>query len=203
MSSWTTLASGALPVSTRTRPSPVVKADTLAKEGQKPTPSVISTNPPMWSTGWKVVVESSPFHSRSATERTSGGMEDVSRHEGPHQKAHRKGEDSLGGRAGAGIDTGSGRQAPGAFSSAEGAGVSAAGEVVVVVVVLAVLPSSMPFSNWFLAEPRLRANLGMAAPPKRSTTRTMATINRSGPKMSASIRISFTRVHVAVNGIPG
>ena len=50
-------------------------------------------------------------------------------------------------------------------------------------------PSSMPFSNWFLAEPRLRASLGMAAPPKRSTTRTMATMSRSGPKMSASMMI--------------
>src|SRR5215469_15302907 len=73
MSSWTTLARGALPVSTRTRPSPVAKDETLAKEGQKPTPSVISTKPPMWSTGWKVDVEISPFHKRSATERTSGG----------------------------------------------------------------------------------------------------------------------------------
>ena len=45
----------------------MAKAETLAKEGQKPTPSVISTKPPMWSTGWKVDVEISPFHRRSAT----------------------------------------------------------------------------------------------------------------------------------------
>ena len=63
-------------------------------------------------------------------------------------------------------------------------------------------PSSRPFSNWFLAEPRLRASLGMAAPPKRSTTRMMATMSRSGPKMSASMRFSFTWVHVAVNWDP-
>ena len=65
------------------------------------------------------------------------------------------------------------------------------------------LPSSMPFSNWFLAEPRLRASLGMAAPPKRSTTRTMATMSRSGPKMSASMMFSFTWVQRAVNWVPG
>ena len=52
----------------------MAKAETLANEGQKPTPSVISTKPPMWSTGWKVDVEISPFHRRSATARTSDGM---------------------------------------------------------------------------------------------------------------------------------
>ncbi len=50
------------------------KEETLAKDGQKPTPSVISTNPPMWSTGWKVEVDSSPFQSRSATDKTSDVM---------------------------------------------------------------------------------------------------------------------------------
>jgi hypothetical protein len=45
--------------------------------------------------------------------------------------------------------------------------------------------------------------LGIAAPPKRSTTRTMATINRSGPKMSASMRFSFARVHVGADCLPG
>jgi hypothetical protein len=31
----------------------------------------------------------------------------------------------------------------------------------------------------------------------------MATMRRSGPKMSASMGFSFTRVHVAVNWAPG
>ena len=74
MSSWTIWASGALPVSTSTRPSSVANDETLAKDGQNPTPSVISTNPPMWSTGWKVEVDSSPFQSRSATDKTSDAM---------------------------------------------------------------------------------------------------------------------------------
>jgi len=67
MSSWTIRASGALPVSTSSSPSSVLKAETLAKEGQKPTPSVISTKPPTWSTGWKVEVDSSPFQSPAAS----------------------------------------------------------------------------------------------------------------------------------------
>src|SRR5580700_4161563 len=74
MSSWTIWASGALPVSTSTSPSPVRNDETLAKEGQNPTPSVISTNPPTCSTGWNVDVESSPFQRRSATDRTSEAM---------------------------------------------------------------------------------------------------------------------------------
>src|SRR3984957_7414366 len=97
MSSWTIWAKGALPVSTSSRPSSVANEETLAKDGQNPTPSVISTNPPMWSTGWKVDVDNSPFHRRSATARTSDGMD-------PHQAL----------------------QAPGVFSSAEGVTVSTA-----------------------------------------------------------------------------
>jgi predicted branched-subunit amino acid permease len=48
-------------------------------------------------------------------------------------------------------------------------------------VILAVLS---PFSNSVLAEPKLRANFGIAAPPNISTATTMTTINRSGPKIS-------------------
>src|SRR5580704_11129504 len=91
-------------------------------------------------------------------------------------------------------------QAPGDFSWAGGAGVSLAAEAPFWAAPSA-FPSSSPFSNWFLAEPRLRASFGMAAPPKRRTTSTMATMSRSGPKISASMRFSFTRVHVAVNWI--
>ena len=46
----------------------------------------------------------------------------------------------------------------------------------------AFLASPSPFSNSFLAEPRLRASLGMAAPPKRSTTTTMRTMITVGPR---------------------
>src|ERR1700729_3294346 len=65
------LAANELPVSTRTRPSSVATAVTLAKAGTNATPSQISASPPRWLTGWNSVVATSPRQSRSARARTS------------------------------------------------------------------------------------------------------------------------------------
>ena len=172
MSSCTNLASGALPVSTRTRPSPVANADTLAKDGQKPTPSVISTNPPTWSTGWKVAVESSPFQSRSARARMSAATGHVvtpARALGSGCACTGAGSECT--VAGSGCrravvwpTSAAGGLLLGRVGAVDGGG-RAVGRMPLAEVPLAeaFLPSSRPFSNSFLAEPRFRANLGMAA----------------------------------------
>ena len=73
--SWTAEATKADPVSTRTSPSSVVKADTLANEGTKATPSVISASPPRWPpTGWSWATSISPRQSLSASSSTSSAM---------------------------------------------------------------------------------------------------------------------------------
>src|ERR1019366_8191583 len=67
------------------------------------------------------------------------------------------------------------------YFSVSGAFVSLAS---VAFVVDASLADFKPFSNSVLADPRLRANFGIAAPPKTNTATTITTINRSGPKIS-------------------
>src|ERR1700739_1418718 len=60
-----------MPVSTRTRPSGVLMALTLANAGTKATPSQISVIVPACMTGWNSLVRASPRHSLSASARMS------------------------------------------------------------------------------------------------------------------------------------
>jgi hypothetical protein len=60
-----------LPVSTSTRPSSVLMADTLANEGTKDDPVGHLGESGRGTEGVDLVVETSPLHSRSATASTS------------------------------------------------------------------------------------------------------------------------------------
>src|SRR5947209_6246297 len=60
-----------LPVSTRTSPSPVEMALTLANDGTNAFPSPTSATPPRGAKGWACSRTISPRHRRSATSRTS------------------------------------------------------------------------------------------------------------------------------------
>src|SRR5438067_3922973 len=80
-----------LPVSTRTRPSPVATALTLANDGTKAQPSATWVTSPRGANGCASSMAISPLHNRSATSRTSSGTfvvravdgVDLVEHQGP------------------------------------------------------------------------------------------------------------------------
>jgi len=90
---WTICASGALPVSTRNRPVLGWRTRTRWRmRGRTPRPSGDLHEPPMWSTGWKVDVDSA-VPQAVATARTSVGMDPPgTRSAAAHDRPPRRGQ---------------------------------------------------------------------------------------------------------------